>query len=73
MWLAGGGIKPGTTPGETDDLGSQTIKDKIHVHDLHAAILRLSGYDHARLTCRFQGHDFRLTDIAGRVVRELLA
>jgi hypothetical protein len=73
MWLAGGGIKPGITLGETDDLGFQTVKDKVHVHDLHATILHLLGYDHTRLTYRFQGRDFRLTDVAGRVVRELLA
>ncbi|MEO6809146.1 MAG: DUF1501 domain-containing protein [Isosphaeraceae bacterium] len=73
MWLAGGGIKPGVTLGETDALGFQTIKDKVHVHDLHATILHLLGYDHTRLTYRFQGRDFRLTDVAGRVVRELLA
>jgi hypothetical protein len=73
MWLAGGGIKPGITLGESDELGFQAIKDKVHVNDLHATILHLLGFDHTRLTYRFQGRDFRLTDVAGRVVKELLA
>ncbi len=73
MWLAGGGIKPGITLGETDELGFQTVKDKVHVHDLHATLLQLLGFDHTKLTHRFQGRDFRLTDVAGRVVKELLA
>jgi hypothetical protein len=73
MWLAGGGIKPGITFGESDELGFQAIKDKVHVNDLHATILHLLGFDHTRLTYRFQGRDFRLTDVAGRVVKELLA
>jgi uncharacterized protein (DUF1501 family) len=73
MWMAGGGIKPGTTLGESDELGFQTVKDKVHVHDLHATLLHLLGFDHTKLTHRFQGRDFRLTDVAGRVVKELLA
>jgi len=73
MWLAGGGIKPGVTLGESDELGFQVVKDKVHVHDLHATILHLLGFDHTRLTYRFQGRDFRLTDVAGRVVEEILA
>ncbi|MDX2038847.1 MAG: DUF1501 domain-containing protein [Isosphaeraceae bacterium] len=73
MWLAGGGIKPGITLGESDELGFQAIKDKVHVNDLHATILHLLGFDHLRLTYRFQGRDFRLTDVAGRVVKPLLA
>jgi hypothetical protein len=73
MWLAGGGIKPGITLGESDELGFQAVKDKVHVNDLHATILHLLGFDHTRLTYRFQGRDFRLTDVAGRVVKELLA
>ena len=73
MWLAGGGIKPGVTLGESDDLGFNVVKDKVHVHDLHATILHLLGFDHTRLTHRFQGRDFRLTDVSGRVVPELLA
>jgi len=73
MWLAGGGIKPGVTHGQTDDLGFQAVKDKVHVHDLQATILHLLGFDHTRLTYRFQGRDFRLTDVAGEVVKGLLA
>jgi Protein of unknown function (DUF1501) len=73
MWLAGGGIKPGVVMGETDELGFNVVKDKVHVHDLHATILQLLGFDHTRLTYRFQGRDFRLTDVAGNVVKQLLA
>jgi len=73
MWMAGGGIKPGITFGASDDLGFQAVKDPVHVHDLHATILHLLGFDHTRLTYRFQGRDFRLTDVAGRVINELLA
>ncbi len=72
MWMAGGGIKPGVTLGESDELGFNVIKDKVHVHDLHATILYLLGFDHTRLTYRFQGRDFRLTDVEGRIVKELL-
>lgn len=73
IWLAGGGIRPGTTLGETDDLGFNVVKDKVHVHDLHATILHLLGFDHTRLVHRFQGRDFRLTDVHGNVVKQLLA
>jgi hypothetical protein len=73
MWLAGGGVKPGVTLGETDDLGFQVVKDRVHVHDLQATILHLLGFDHTRLTYRFQGRDFRLTDVEGKVVQGLLA
>ncbi len=73
MWLAGGGIKPGITLGESDELGFQAVKNPVHVHDLHATLLHLLGFDHTRLTYRFQGRDFRLTDVFGRVVKELLA
>ena len=72
MWLAGGGIKRGITRGESDELGFNVIKDKVHVHDLHATILHLLGFDHTKLTYRFQGRDFRLTDVHGEVVKELL-
>jgi hypothetical protein len=72
MWLAGGGIKPGLVMGESDELGFNVAHDKVHVHDLHATILHLLGFDHTRLTYRFQGRDFRLTDVAGNVVKELL-
>jgi hypothetical protein len=73
MWLAGGGIKRGFTLGESDELGFNVVKDKVHVHDLQATILHLLGFDHTRLTYRFQGRDFRLTDVHGAVVKELLA
>jgi hypothetical protein len=73
MWLAGGGIRPGITLGETDDFGFSVVKDRVHVNDLHATILHLLGFDHLRLTYRFQGRDFRLTDVAGEVVKPLLA
>ena len=73
MWLAGGGVKPGITYGETDELGFQVVKDKVHVHDLHATLLHLLGFDHTRLTYRFQGRDFRLTDVFGQVVKGLIA
>ena len=73
MWLAGGGVKSGMTLGESDELGFNAVKDRVHVHDLNATILHLLGFDHTRLTYRFQGRDFRLTDVHGRVVKELLA
>jgi hypothetical protein len=73
MWLAGGGVKPGVTLGETDEFGFGVVKDRVHVNDLHATILHLLGLDHLLLTHRFQGRDYRLTDVAGEVVRSLLA
>ena len=73
MWMAGGGIKPGVTLGRTDELGFNVVEDPVHVHDLHATLLHALGFDHTKLTYRFQGRDFRLTDVAGRVVQELLA
>jgi Protein of unknown function (DUF1501) len=73
MWLAGGGIKPGVTLGESDELGFNAVKDKVHVHDLHATILHLLGFDHTKLTYRFQGRDFRLTDVHGEIVKGILA
>jgi hypothetical protein len=73
MWMAGGGIKPGARIGETDELGFNVVKDKVHVHDLHATILHLLGFDHTKLTYQFQGRPFRLTDVAGNVVPALLA
>jgi uncharacterized protein (DUF1501 family) len=72
IWLAGGGIKGGQTVGETDELGFHITKDRIHVHDLQATILHLLGIDHTKLTFRFQGRDFRLTDVAGEVAHKLL-
>ncbi len=73
MWLAGGGVKAGVTYGETDEFGFNVAKDPAHVHDLHATILRLLGFDHTKLTYRFQGRDFRLTDVHGEVIEKLLA
>ena len=73
VWLAGGGVKPAITLGETDELGFHVTKDKVHVHDLHATLLHLLGFDHTKLTYRFQGRDFRLTDVEGKVVSQLLA
>jgi hypothetical protein len=73
MWLAGGGICGGQTIGKTDDLGFHILEDRVHVHDLQATILHLLGIEHTKLTYRFQGRDFRLTDVEGEVVRKLLA
>ena len=73
MWLAGGGVKPGITLGESDEFGFNATTDRVHVHDLHATILHLLGFDHTQLTYRFQGRDFRLTDVHGNVVTKLLA
>lgn len=73
MWLAGGGIKPGLVYGETDELGFNVAENPVHVHDLHATILHQLGFDHKRLTYRFQGRDFRLTDVHGNVIHDLLA
>jgi hypothetical protein len=73
MWLAGGGVKPGMTLGETDEFGFAPISDRVHIHDMQATILRLLGLDHTKLTFRFQGRDFRLTDVGGVVVTKLLA
>ncbi|MEX0713065.1 MAG: DUF1501 domain-containing protein [Pirellulales bacterium] len=73
MWMAGGGVKGGQTIGATDELGFYAVEDRVHVHDLQATILHLLGLDHLKLTYRFQGRDFRLTDVAGEVVRKVLA
>jgi uncharacterized protein (DUF1501 family) len=73
MWFAGGGIKPGITLGESDEFGFNVVRDKVHVHDLHATLLHLLGFDHTKLTYRFQGRDFRLTDVSGELVEKLLA
>ena len=73
MWMAGGGFKPGVVYGETDDLGFNVAKNKVHVHDLHATILNQMGFDHTKLTYKFQGRNFRLTDVHGNVVRELVS
>jgi uncharacterized protein (DUF1501 family) len=71
-WVAGGGIKPGITIGETDQIGYRVVADKVDVHDVHATLLHLMGIDHRKLTYKSQGRNFRLTDVAGNVVRKLL-
>jgi hypothetical protein len=71
-WLAGGGIKLGLNFGSTDELGYAAVEDRVHVHDLQATILHLLGLDHTKLTFKFQGRDFRLTDVHGEVVAKLL-
>jgi hypothetical protein len=73
MWLAGGGVKSGFSHGESDELGFSIAQDKVHVHDLQATILHLLGFDHTRLAYRFQGRDYRLTDVHGEVVKQVLA
>jgi arylsulfatase A-like enzyme len=73
MWLAGGGVRAGHVHGATDDFGYNVAADPVHVHDLHATMLHLLGVDHERLTWRFQGRDYRLTDVAGKVVRGIVA
>jgi uncharacterized protein (DUF1501 family) len=73
MWLAGGGVKGGQVIGATDDAGFAAVENKVHVHDLHATILRLLGFDHEKFTYRYAGRDFRLTDVHGKVVKEVLA
>jgi len=73
VWLAGGGVKGGTVYGATDEFGYKAVEKPVHVHDLHATILHLLGFDHERLTYRYAGRDFRLTDVAGKVVSEVLA
>ncbi|RMG55899.1 MAG: DUF1501 domain-containing protein, partial [Bacteroidetes bacterium] len=73
MWMAGGGIKRGYTHGETDEIGYYGISGQTHVHDLQATMLHCLGMDHERLTYRFQGRDFRLTDVSGHVIKEVLA
>lgn len=73
LWMAGGGVKPGFSYGQTDEYGFYGVDGKVHVHDLHATLLALLGLDHERLTYRYAGRDYRLTDVSGRVVREILA
>jgi hypothetical protein len=72
MWLAGGGVRGGMAHGETDEFGWDAVKDRVHVHDLHATILHLLGLDHEKLTYRYSGRDYRLTDVSGVVVRPIL-
>ncbi len=73
MWMAGGGVKRGLTFGATDELGFHVAENPVHVHDVQATILHLLGFDHEKLTYRFQGRDFRLTDVFGKVVQPILA
>lgn len=73
MWMAGGGVKPGFSYGATDDYGYYSVENKVHIHDLHATILHLMGLDHTRLTYRYAGRDFRLTDIHGNVITDIMA
>ena len=73
IWLAGGAVKGGHVHGETDELGFNIARDPVHVHDLNATVLHLLGFDHTQLTYRFQGRDYRLTDVEGEVVKGLLA
>ncbi|OYW26428.1 MAG: hypothetical protein B7Z47_07610 [Chthoniobacter sp. 12-60-6] len=72
-WMAGGGVRGGQTYGQTDEIGFHTVENPVHVNDLHATILHLMGLDHTKLTYRVQGRDFRLTDVAGRVVKPIVA
>ena len=73
MWMAGGGVRGGLRFGKTDDYGYYAVENKVHFHDLHATILHLMGLDHKRLTYRYAGRDFRLTDVHGRVVNEIIS
>jgi len=72
MWLAGGGIKPGIAYGTTDEFGFQAVENRVSIHDLHATLLHQLGLDHEKLTYRYAGRDFRLTDVQGQVVRDIL-
>jgi uncharacterized protein (DUF1501 family) len=73
VWLAGGGVRGGHVHGATDEFGYKAVEGRVHVHDLHATVLHLMGFDHERLTFRYAGRDFRLTDVHGRVVHDVLA
>lgn len=73
VWLAGGGVRKGFVYGETDELGFHVVKNPMHVNDFHATLLHLLGLDHKQLTYRYQGRDFRLTDVAGNIAHDLLA
>jgi hypothetical protein len=72
MWLAGGGVKGGTIHGTTDEFGAKGLNGRVHIHDLHATLLALLGFDHEKLTYRYNGRDFRLTDVHGEVVRAII-
>ncbi|HXG47366.1 MAG TPA: DUF1501 domain-containing protein, partial [Methylomirabilota bacterium] len=71
--LAGGGVRGGMVYGATDEFGAAAVENKVHVHDLHATILHLLGFDHEKLTYRYNGRDFRLTDVSGHVVKDIIA
>jgi len=73
IWMAGGGVRPGMTFGETDDYSYNVVEDPVSVHDFHATVLHLLGIDHTRLTYRFQGRRYRLTDVHGKLVKQILA
>ncbi len=73
LWMADGGVRGGLPFGQTDELGAKEVENRVHVHDLHATVFHLLGLDHKRLTCSYTGRDFRLTDVYGRVVREIVA
>jgi arylsulfatase A-like enzyme len=73
MWLAGGGVRGGIAHGASDEFGFRAVDSRVHVHDLHATILHLLGFDHEKLTYRHAGRDFRLTDVYGQVVKKMLA
>ena len=73
VWLAGGGVEGGMTYGSTDDFGFKAVENPVHIHDLHATILYLMGIDHERLTYQYSGRDFRLTDVAGEVMHDIIA
>jgi uncharacterized protein (DUF1501 family) len=72
-WMAGGGVKGGTIYGATDEFGFRAAENPVHVHDLHATVLKLLGFDHTKLTYRYAGRDFRLTDVYGNVIQEVIA
>jgi arylsulfatase A-like enzyme len=73
MWMAGGGARGGMTYGETDEFGFRSVHNKVHVHDLHATMLHMMGFDHEKLTYRHAGRDYRLTDVSGEVVHDVLS
>jgi hypothetical protein len=72
MWVSGGGARPGMIYGATDEFGYHAVEDRMHIHDLHATILHLLGIDHEKLTYRYAGRDFRLTDVAGNVAHKIV-
>ena len=73
VWMAGGGVKPGFSYGATDEFGLTAVENRVHVHDLHATLLHIMGLDHEKLTYRYSGRDFRLTDVHGKVITDILA